>query len=45
MIRLGRGEIDSVMAARIEGGLVTGLYTVRNPEKLSSVKRETALTR
>jgi len=39
------GEIDSVVAVRVEGGLVTGLYTVRNPEKLSRVERETALSR
>jgi RNA polymerase sigma-70 factor (TIGR02957 family) len=44
IIRLN-GEIDSVLAVRIEGGLVTGLYTVRNPEKLSRVERETALSR
>jgi RNA polymerase sigma-70 factor (TIGR02957 family) len=39
------GEIDSVVAIRVEGGLITGLYTVRNPEKLSRVERETALSR
>ena len=39
------GEIDSVVAVRVEDGLVTGLYTVRNPEKLSRVERETALSR
>jgi RNA polymerase sigma-70 factor (ECF subfamily) len=39
------GEIDSVVAVRVEGGLVTGLYSVRNPEKLSRVERETALSR
>jgi RNA polymerase sigma-70 factor (ECF subfamily) len=39
------GEIDSVLAVRVEGGLVTGLYAVRNPEKLSRVERETALSR
>ena len=39
------GEIDSVVAVRVEGGLVTGLYSVRNPEKLSRVERETALRR
>jgi RNA polymerase sigma-70 factor (TIGR02957 family) len=38
-------EIDSVVAVRVEGGLVTGLYTVRNPYKLSRVERETALSR
>jgi RNA polymerase sigma-70 factor (TIGR02957 family) len=39
------GELDMVVAVRIDDGLVTGLYTVRNPEKLSHVERETALSR
>ncbi|MFI6482888.1 RNA polymerase sigma-70 factor [Nonomuraea sp. NPDC050663] len=39
------GEIDGVVAARVENGLVTGVYHVRNPEKLSHVGRETAVTR
>ena len=39
------GEVDGVLAVRIEGGLVTGLYYVRNPEKLSRVQRETAVSR
>ena len=39
------GEIDSVLAVRVAGGVVTGLYTVRNPAKLSRVMRETALSR
>ncbi|MGV9595417.1 RNA polymerase sigma-70 factor [Streptosporangium sandarakinum] len=39
------GEIDGVMAVRVEDGLVTGLYYVRNPEKLSRVERETAVSR
>ncbi|MDT3442469.1 RNA polymerase sigma-70 factor [Pseudofrankia sp. BMG5.37] len=39
------GEIDSVVAVRIDDGLVTGLYAVRNPEKLSHIERETALRR
>jgi RNA polymerase sigma-70 factor, ECF subfamily len=39
------GEIDTVIAVRIDGGLITGLYAVRNPEKLSRVERETALRR
>ncbi|MEV0259862.1 RNA polymerase sigma-70 factor [Streptomyces sp. NPDC050617] len=39
------GEIDTVMAMRIDDGLVTGLYAVRNPEKLSRLERETALRR
>ncbi|MFD9501296.1 RNA polymerase sigma-70 factor [Streptomyces sp. NPDC060035] len=44
IVRLG-GEIDTVMAMRIDDGLVTGLYAVRNPEKLSRLERETALRR
>jgi RNA polymerase sigma-70 factor (TIGR02957 family) len=39
------GELDSVMAVRIDDGLITGLYAVRNPEKLSHMERETALRR
>ncbi|WP_119730493.1 RNA polymerase sigma-70 factor [Thermomonospora amylolytica] len=39
------GEIDGVVAMRVENGLITGLYFVRNPEKLSRVKQETALSR
>ncbi|MEU6411600.1 RNA polymerase sigma-70 factor [Microbispora sp. NPDC046933] len=39
------GEIDGVVAMRIEDGLVAGIYFVRNPDKLSRVERETALSR
>jgi RNA polymerase sigma-70 factor (ECF subfamily) len=39
------GELDSVVALRIDDGLVTGLYAVRNPEKLSHMQRETVLSR
>jgi RNA polymerase sigma-70 factor (TIGR02957 family) len=39
------GEIDTVVAVRIDDGLITGLYAVRNPEKLSHMQRETALRR
>ncbi|MFG3703909.1 RNA polymerase sigma-70 factor [Micromonospora sp. NPDC047670] len=39
------GEIDTVVAVRVDDGLVTGLYAVRNPEKLSRVDREIALSR
>ncbi|KAB2339336.1 RNA polymerase sigma-70 factor [Actinomadura rudentiformis] len=39
------GEIDGVVAVRVEKGYVTGAYHVRNPEKLSRVERETALSR
>jgi RNA polymerase sigma-70 factor (TIGR02957 family) len=39
------GELDTVIALRIDDGLITGLYTVRNPEKLSHMQRETTLSR
>ena len=39
------GEVDTVIAVRIDDGLITGLYAVRNPEKLSHMERETALRR
>ncbi|MFC4851954.1 RNA polymerase sigma-70 factor [Actinophytocola glycyrrhizae] len=39
------GELDGVMSVRVEGGLITGLFYVRNPEKLSRVERETTVTR
>ncbi|GAA5054562.1 RNA polymerase sigma-70 factor [Streptomyces similanensis] len=39
------GEIDTVLALRVDDGLVTGLYAVRNPEKLSYLDRETTLRR
>ncbi|MCP2294252.1 RNA polymerase sigma-70 factor, ECF subfamily [Nocardia amikacinitolerans] len=38
-------ELDSVVAMRIDDGLVTGLYVVRNPEKLSHVERENVVSR
>jgi RNA polymerase sigma-70 factor (ECF subfamily) len=44
IIRLD-GEIDDVVAMRIDDGLITGLYVVRNPEKLSRVEQETAVSR
>jgi RNA polymerase sigma-70 factor (TIGR02957 family) len=39
------GEVDTVIAVRIDDGLITGLYAVRNPEKLSHMQRETDLSR
>ena len=39
------GEIDTVTAIRLEDGLITGLYAVRNPEKLSRLEREITLSR
>ncbi|WP_369172457.1 RNA polymerase sigma-70 factor [Streptomyces sp. R28] len=38
------GEIDGVMAIRLEDARITGLYYVRNPEKLTRVESETPLT-
>ena len=39
------GEIDTVLALRTDDGLITGIYAMRNPEKLSHMQRETALRR
>jgi RNA polymerase sigma-70 factor (TIGR02957 family) len=38
------GQIDGVAALRIEDARVTGIYYVRNPEKLSRIESETLLT-
>jgi RNA polymerase sigma-70 factor (ECF subfamily) len=38
------GEIDGVMAIRVEDARITGLYYVRNPEKLTRIESETPLT-
>jgi RNA polymerase sigma-70 factor (TIGR02957 family) len=38
-------EVDTVVAVSIEDGRIAGLYAVRNPDKLSRVSRETALSR
>lgn len=39
------GELDTVITVRLEDGRITGLYAVRNPEKLSRMQRETPLRR
>nr|WP_244304177.1 RNA polymerase sigma-70 factor [Streptomyces lydicus] len=44
LLRLN-GAIDTVMAVRIDDGLITGLYAVRNPEKLSYLAQEATLRR
>jgi RNA polymerase sigma-70 factor (TIGR02957 family) len=44
IIRLD-GEIEQVVAIRIDDGLISGLYIVRNPEKLSRIQRETTVSR
>jgi RNA polymerase sigma-70 factor (ECF subfamily) len=38
------GKLDGVVALRIEDARVTGIYYVRNPEKLSRLESETPLT-
>ena len=37
------GELDGVVAMRVENGRITGIYYVRNPEKLTRVDRQTPL--
>jgi RNA polymerase sigma-70 factor (TIGR02957 family) len=44
VIRIG-GVIDTVVAMQTENGLITGIYVVRNPEKLSRIEEETAMAR
>ncbi|WP_406530753.1 RNA polymerase sigma-70 factor [Streptomyces sp. I8-5] len=39
------GAVDTVMTMRITDGLVSAVYAVRNPEKLSHMERETTLRR
>ena len=39
------GEIGAVISVRLDDGLITGLYAVRNPEKLSRLEQETTLRR
>jgi RNA polymerase sigma-70 factor (TIGR02957 family) len=38
------GELDGVLAARVSGGRITGLYYVRNPAKLSHLASGPPLT-
>jgi RNA polymerase sigma-70 factor (ECF subfamily) len=44
VVRLN-GALDTVVAVRVDDGLITGLYAVRNPEKLSRMGEATALRR
>ncbi|NMN95826.1 RNA polymerase sigma-70 factor [Antrihabitans stalactiti] len=39
------GELDSIIALRLEDGLISGIYAVRNPEKLTRVEHETSVRR
>jgi len=34
-----------VMALRVEDGLISGMYVVRNPHKLSGLEQEVTLSR
>lgn len=43
LVRLD-GAIDGIMAIRVEDARITGLYYVRNPEKLTRLASETPLT-
>ena len=38
------GGMDGILAIRVEDARITGIYYVRNPEKLSRVESETLLT-
>lgn len=44
VVRFG-GELDTVIAVRVEDGRISGLYAVRNPAKLSHMTEETSLRR
>jgi RNA polymerase sigma-70 factor (ECF subfamily) len=44
IVRVNR-EIDTVIAPCTEMGRITGLYAVRNPEKLTRMERVTTLRR
>lgn len=39
------GELDSIMTIEVSDGLITGIYAVRNPEKLSRIGAETDVRR
>jgi hypothetical protein len=39
------GQVDAICSLLVEDGLVTGLYFVRNPEKLLRLDAVVALTR
>ncbi|GGX63535.1 RNA polymerase sigma-70 factor [Streptomyces fructofermentans] len=43
LVRL-HGGLDGIMAVRVENARITGLYYVRNPDKLTRVDSETRLT-
>ena len=43
LVRLD-GELDGILAARVDDGLLTGFYYVRNPDKLTRLESATRLT-
>jgi RNA polymerase sigma-70 factor (ECF subfamily) len=43
LVRLD-GEVDGIIAVRVEDSRITGIYHVRNPDKLSCVESETSLS-
>ncbi|BCY08037.1 RNA polymerase sigma-70 factor [Actinoplanes sp. L3-i22] len=44
LLRLN-GELDGILAVRVEAGRIAGMYYVRNPEKLSHARAATPLSR
>lgn len=39
------GRIDTVVTARFDHGFISGVYAVRNPDKLIYIERESSMTR
>lgn len=39
------GEVDTVLSLRVEQGLVSGIYALRNPQKLSRILRRAEVSR
>ncbi|WP_152361076.1 RNA polymerase sigma-70 factor [Microlunatus speluncae] len=45
LVLRGDGKINTVLTLRLDGALVTGIYLVRNPAKLSRLAQPTMITR
>ncbi|WP_432105750.1 RNA polymerase sigma-70 factor [Streptomyces sp. bgisy091] len=45
LIAMTGDDLDTVMALSVTAGRITGLYAVRNPEKLTRMERVTSLSR
>jgi hypothetical protein len=39
------GELDTVLALRLDDGLITGIYAVRNPQRLTHMDHAISLCR